>query len=203
MTDLPILLLAAGQSSRMRGRDKLMEPVGGVPLLRRAARRACAAGIGPVIAALPPAPHPRHDALAGLPVVPVPVPDAAEGIAASLRRALTALPPKAEAAMILLADLPELSTADLQTVAGAVDLRSGVLVWRGATAAGQPGHPVVVARALFAELAALTGDSGAQVAIRRHADRLMLVPLPGRHARLDLDTPEDWAAWRAAQRSEC
>ncbi|TDE38430.1 nucleotidyltransferase family protein [Antarcticimicrobium sediminis] len=199
MTDLPILLLAAGQSRRMRGRDKLMEPVAGTPLLRRMARRACAAGLGPVIVALPPAPHPRHDAVAGLPITPVPVPDLAEGIAASLKRALAALPPAAEAVMILLADLPDLTTDDLQTVAAAMGARADTLIWRGATAAGKPGHPVIFARALFDELAALSGDNGAQMVIRRHAEHMALVPLPARHALNDLDTPEDWAAWRAAR----
>ena len=35
-----ILLLAAGSSSRMRGGDKLIEPVAGEPLLTRIARAA-------------------------------------------------------------------------------------------------------------------------------------------------------------------
>lgn len=199
MTDVPILLLAAGQSSRMRGRDKLMEPVQGAPLLRVMAQRACAAGLGPVIVALPPAPHPRYDALAGLPVTPVAVPDAAEGLSASLRRALAAVPEGARAAMVLLADLPDLSEDDIRTVAQATDQTPETLIWRGATSGGKPGHPVIFARPLFPELAALSGDSGAQAVIRHHADRVVLVPLPGRHALNDLDTPEDWAAWRAAQ----
>lgn len=200
MTDaLPILLLAAGQSRRMRGRDKLLEPVDGQPLLRRMARRAIAAGIGPVLAALPPAPHPRYAALAGLALTTVPVPDAAQGLSASLRRALAAVPPAAPAAMILLADLPELTAEDLRRVAQAADPGSATLIWRGATAAGHPGHPVVIARALFAELEALGGDTGAQPVLRRHADRMALIPLPGDHALRDLDTPEAWAAWRAEQ----
>ena len=202
MKDVPILLLAAGQSRRMRGRDKLMQPVSGAPLLRVMARRACAAGLGPVIVALPPAPHPRHDALKGLPVTPVPVPDAAEGLSASLKRALAALPNDAEAAMILLADLPDLSAEDIKSIAQAVETKANALIWRGATAEGQPGHPVIFARALFPELAELTGDSGAQAVIRRHADRVALVRLPDRHALNDLDTPEDWAAWRAAQTAD-
>lgn len=197
MTDLPILLLAAGQSRRMRGRDKLMEQVDGEPLLRRMARRACAAGIGPVIVALPPAPHPRHAALHGLPVVPVEVPDAATGLSASLKRALAAVPETAEAVMILLADLPDILTSDIKYVAQNIDINKQLLIWRGATEDGRPGHPVVLARALFPELAALSGDAGAQAVIRRHADRVTLVPLPGHHALRDLDTPEDWAAWRA------
>ena len=197
MKDLPILLLAAGQSRRMRGRDKLMEDVDGAPLLRRMAQRACAAGIGPVIVALPPAPHSRHTALDGLPVVPVAVPDAADGLSASLKRALAAVPETAEAVMILLADLPEILTDDIRMIFQSIDTTGNTLIWRGATEEGRPGHPVVLSRALFPDLAALSGDAGAQAVIRRHADRVTLVPLPGQHALRDLDTPEDWASWRA------
>ena len=60
---IPILILAAGQSARMRGRDKLAEPVGGVPLLRRQA--AMAAEVGDVCVALPRADHPRAALLDG------------------------------------------------------------------------------------------------------------------------------------------
>lgn len=196
MNGFPILLLAAGQSRRMRGHDKLMEDVDGAPLLRRVAQRACAAGIGPVIVALPPAPHPRHAALDGLPVVPVEVPDAATGLSASLKRALAEVSETAEAVMILLADLPDILTEDIKYVAQNIDINKQSLIWRGATVDGRPGHPVVLARALFPDLAALSGDSGAQEVIRRHADRVTLVPLPGHNALRDLDTPEDWATWR-------
>ena len=105
--DIPIILLAAGQSSRMRGRDKLQEIVEGEPLLRRQARIARAATRGAVIVALPPAPHPRYALVADMEVEALPVPDAAEGMNASLRAGFAALPAGTPAAMVLLADLPE------------------------------------------------------------------------------------------------
>ncbi|NDW43918.1 NTP transferase domain-containing protein [Ruegeria sp. PrR005] len=195
MDKIPILLLAAGQSRRMGGADKLMQEIDGEPLLRRSASIAMTAG--PVIAALPPAPHPRHGALAGLDIEIVEVPDAAEGMNASLRRAVAALPPQAPAAMVLLADLPDLTAQDLSHVLAAIDFSSNNLVWRGATEDGRPGHPVVFHCALFPELLALTGDGGAQSVAQAYKDRQMLVPLPGQNARTDLDTPEAWADWRA------
>ena len=198
MTKLPIILLAAGQSSRMRGADKLMEPVDGLPLIRRQATIARAVTDGPVLVALPPPPHPRHAALEGLRVTPVPVPDAAEGMNASLRTAFTALPAGAPAAMLLLADLPELTADDLRTVAQAVDLKSDTLIWRGATENLRPGHPIVFAARLFPAFAALRGDSGGREVVALAEDRVKLIALPGQRARRDLDTPEDWAAWRAA-----
>jgi molybdenum cofactor cytidylyltransferase len=44
----------------------------------------------------------------------------------------------------------------------------------------------------------LTGDQGARDLLRAHADDVRAVVLPARHAVTDLDTPEDWANWRAA-----
>ena len=66
--DLPIIILAAGASSRMRGRDKLLELVEGDPLLRRQAQMVRDVTSGPVIVALPPMPHPRYAVLKGLDV---------------------------------------------------------------------------------------------------------------------------------------
>ncbi|MCB1394509.1 MAG: NTP transferase domain-containing protein, partial [Rhodobacteraceae bacterium] len=54
---------AAGASRRMAGRDKLLEPVDGAPLLRRQARAAVAAGTGPVAVTLPPDDRTRRAAL--------------------------------------------------------------------------------------------------------------------------------------------
>lgn len=198
-SDLPIILLAAGQSSRMRGADKLLEMVEGVPLVRRQAEMACAATSGPVIVALPDAPHPRYSALEGLQVQIVPVPDASEGMNASLRRAFATVPADAPAAMLLLCDLPDLTTSDLKTVLQAVDLNKPTLVWRGTTDTGAPGHPIVFAAPLFDRFAKLTGDAGGRDVIKAAQGHIEMVPLPGNRARMDLDTPEAWAEWRARQ----
>ncbi|WP_171207633.1 MULTISPECIES: NTP transferase domain-containing protein [unclassified Ruegeria] len=194
MTSIPIILLAAGRSSRMRGEDKLMQQVDGIPLLRRTAQRALT--VGPVIAALPPQPHPRYAALDGLDVQTVEIPNAAEGMNASLRGALEHVGPDAPAVMILLADLPDLTTTDIQRIRDCVKPHPDKLIWRGADQHGAPGHPVVFHQDLLPELLTLTGDTGARSVLENHKDRLHLEPLPGRHATLDLDTPEDWVAWR-------
>ncbi|WP_170331298.1 nucleotidyltransferase family protein [Ruegeria arenilitoris] len=195
MTDIPILLLAAGLSSRMGQQDKLMQIIDGEPLLRRAARTAQRAA--PVIVALPSAPHPRHDALESLGVVKVEIPDADEGMNASLRGALSHVSTDAPAAMVLLADLPDITSEDLIAVLASVKAHPDNLIWRGSTANGKPGHPVVFDQSLFQHLRKLTGDAGAQSVVRAHAGNVHLHALPGQNALLDLDTPEDWAAWRA------
>jgi len=198
MEDIPVILLAAGQSSRMGGTDKLLRPIDGVPLLRRSAM--IAAKVGPVIVALPPVPHPRYDVLSGLDVQIVEVTDAAEGMNASLRGALSHIPETARAVMILLADLPDLTDGDLRAVRASVDSSPDNLIWRGACEDGTPGHPVIFDRSLFSDLQSLKGDGGAQDIVRANQPRVHQHLLPGSHALFDLDTPEDWAAWEAAQK---
>ena len=194
--DFPILILAAGQSRRMRGADKLVEEVDGVPLLRRQARNARAATTGRVVVTLPPAPHPRHDLLSALDVERLPVPDAEEGISASLRSGVAALE-DAPVLMILLSDLPELTENDLRRVMAAVDLGSDTLIWRGATVDGKPGHPIVIRKSLYDGFLGLDGDNGGRDILSARRHKMHLVKLAGERALRDLDTPEDWSEWRA------
>lgn len=190
---LLILILAAGSSSRMRGGDKLLEQVAGEPQLRRIARRALASGC-PVRVVLPPDRPLRAAALQGLDLDQTTAADAAEGMAASLRAGAAGWH---GALMILPADMPEIDT---QMIVQMVDLhqKNQASTLRGASL-GRPGHPVILPADLVPELAQLAGDEGARSLIARHRNRLRLVDLPGAAALTDLDTPEDWAAWRASR----
>lgn len=201
MTDMPIVVLAAGQSSRMRGDDKLLQMIDGETLLHRQARIAREVTRGAVLVALPAAPHPRYDTLKGLDVTPIPVPEALEGMNASLRTSFAALPDGVPSAMLLLADLPELTAEDLRLVTRISREEREYLIWRGCTEDGKPGHPIVFSAALFPEFARLSGDGGGREVVAAAGNQVRLVPLPGQRARLDLDTPEEWAEWRGRRGS--
>jgi CTP:molybdopterin cytidylyltransferase MocA len=56
---------------------------------------------------------------------------------------------------------------------------------------------VIFPRDLWSDLARVTGDEGGRAVIQANKGRVRVIPLPGQMATLDLDTPEDWAAWRA------
>lgn len=187
---LRVIIPAAGSSSRMRGGDKLLELVAGEAMLRRQARLACAVSGDVVVTLREPDPS-RRRCLAGLPITVIEVGDASEGMAASLRAACAGA---ATAIMVLPADMPELDADDLRLLMGRFD-QEPQAIWRGA-AAGKAGHPVIFPSDLLPEFQNLRGDVGAREVIQRHADRVRLCPLPARHALTDLDTPEDWAAWR-------
>lgn len=192
---IPILVPAAGASRRMGNRDKLLEEVAeGRPLIHHVAATALAAELGPVLVTLPSLTHPRADALDDLDVLLVRVPDRDEGMSASIRAGIGALPAVLRGVMILPADMPELTARDLRQVAAA--FRGDPLpILRGASGS-RAGHPVLFPGDLVAELGQLGGDRGAAPVIAAHRDRLQLVPLPDENAVTDLDTPEAWAAWR-------
>ena len=192
-----ILLLAGGASSRMGGRDKLVEEVDGAPLLRRMAERALMVSDDVTVAIRPGFPA-RRAALEGLPVAIHEPEEALEGMGGTIRAGVSALRDRA-AILLVLSDLPELTAADLRAVIAARDAHPEAAIWRGATGDGAPGHPILFAPETFPDLMALTGDDGGKPVIAKHRDRLHLVPLPGDHARADLDTPEDWSRWRAAR----
>lgn len=192
-----ILVLAAGASSRMRGADKLLQAVKGRPILRLVAETALASG-APVLVTLPPAAEARRAAVADLAVRVVDIPDAAQGMSRSIVRGLAAVidPGPEDGLMILPADMPGFSAKALADLISRFRAEPE-LIWRGGTTDGTPGHPAIIPRDLWPELTAITGDEGGRSVLKRHADRVRQVPLPGRMATLDLDTPEDWTAFRS------
>lgn len=191
---LHILILAAGASSRMGDRDKLLEEVAGAPLLTRIVQIAVETGL-PVCVVLPPDRPLRRTALAGLPAREVVAEKAREGMAESLKAGLAHLPEEADV-LLLLADLPEIEGADLTAMIAAHKAYPGQIL-RATSETAVPGHPVIFPARFRPALMALSGDQGARDLLRAEKARIVAVPLPGQRAVTDLDTPEDWAAWRA------
>ncbi len=188
-----VILLAAGASRRMAGRDKLTELVDGRPLIAGLAAAALASAAREVLVTLPSDAPARAGALAALNVRLVQVPEAAEGMCASLRAGVRALRPDAGAVVVMLGDMPEVTSAILDALIEAY--RAGAEICR-AESGGVPGHPVLFDRRHFPALASLSGDRGARDLLREQAARVRTVAVEG--ATVDLDTPEAWAAWRAA-----
>jgi molybdenum cofactor cytidylyltransferase len=196
-----ILILAAGASSRMRGTDKLVQKLGRLPLLGHVARIALATG-SPVTVTLPVDAPEREAALATLPVAIVRVPDARDGMSRSVVAGVTDITGRAnpqDGLMILPADMPGFSTAALSDLISRFRT-DPELIFRGGTVDGQPGHPIIFPRDLWPALLLVTGDEGGRSVLQQNQGRVRLIPLPGPMAILDLDTPEDWAAWRAGDR---
>jgi len=187
-----IILLAAGASSRMRGADKMLEPVGDAPLLRVMAGRAQKAGRLRVV--LPRENEARAQALQGIACEIVTVP-ADQDMSISLKAGVRGV---TGPVLIVLADMPEVTAHDMHLMI-ALSQQAPKAILRAAGQDGRPGNPVLFPADLVPDLQAIQGDKGARDLLKRHGARVHLIPLPGQNALTDLDTPEEWAAWRAAR----
>jgi molybdenum cofactor cytidylyltransferase len=100
--------------------------------------------------------------------------------------------------VILLGDMPEISTALIDRLAGALNPEGGALI-AVPTREGKRGNPVVWSRRFFTELMKLEGDSGARHLIAQNADAVAEVPAGDDSIFLDIDTGEALEAARAVR----
>jgi len=187
------VVLAAGQSRRMGGPNKLLAELDGKPLVRRAAEAGLAGGARPVIVVTGHQQAAVQGALARLEVATIHNPDYAEGLSTSLRVGVGALPPETEGAVICLADMPGVTGEVVERLMAAFREREGAAIVVP-TASGKRGNPVLWSRHFFPALTEVSGDVGARHLIGEHPEAVIEVEV-GPAAALDLDTPE---AMRAA-----
>jgi len=181
------VLLAAGQSRRMGPQNKLLADFGGKPLVRRTAERLLESRLAGTVAVLGHEAEAVSNALSGLDLRTVHNEDFATGLASSLKAGIRALPPSADAALVALGDMPGITTADLDRLIEAFTASGGRMIVR-ATHNGKRGNPVILPRALFAEVEKLEGDTGARQIVESAVD-VADIEL-GAAASLDVDTPE-------------
>jgi molybdenum cofactor cytidylyltransferase len=182
------IILAAGQSRRMGGPNKLMARFDGGPLGRRTAEAALGSEAAEVIVVTGHKPDDVTAALAGLEVKLVHNPDYADGLATSLKAGIAALPDDAAGAVVVLADMPGVTSAVLDRLIASFRVRPGPTIVLP-TVEGKRGNPVLWSRDFFPELMTVTGDTGARHILARHDEAVERVEI-GRAAGLDVDTPE-------------
>jgi molybdenum cofactor cytidylyltransferase len=187
------VLLAAGAGRRFGDGGKLLAPYGGGRLMDAALHLALAAPVDEVVLVTGArGPEVAAHALAQsgpqrLRVVAAA--DWGDGLSASLRAGVRAVG-DADAALVLLADMPRVPSAVLGPLVDAV--RAGAAA-AAPVFRGQRGHPVVFRAALFPQLLALAGDQGAGRLLAGMGADLAVVDAPDDGVLYDVDTPGDMA----------
>lgn len=199
------LLLAAGAGRRF-GRPKATVRRHGVTFVELGIRLLTDGGCAPVVVVAGAAVDEVATVLATTPAA-----DAADlrlvvaenwrsGMAASLQAGLTALAgTDTEAAVVTLVDQPGLGAEAVRRVVTAAtvppappdpaEAREMAVV---ATYGGVPGHPVLLPRMIWAEVAAAArGDVGARAWLRAHPERIRTVACDGTGSPADVDTAAD------------
>jgi molybdenum cofactor cytidylyltransferase len=187
------VVLAAGSSIRM-GRNKLLLELDGESLLRRAVSRAAAANLDPVIVVVGFEADRVLEELAGLRYRAVVNPEYQQGLNRSLQAGIRAVPAVATGALIMLADMPHVTTDMIATMVLRYRETGARLVISNYDGVDAP--PMLYGRSLFAELEAMRGSGCGKDVVRRHRSEAVVVSWPAA-ALADLDLPEDYDRARA------
>jgi molybdenum cofactor cytidylyltransferase len=176
------LVLAAGAGRRFGGVKQLAE-VDGRPLLEHAAL--AVAAFSPRVVVLGHAAEEIRAIVDLHGAEPALCPDWEEGQSPSLRSGVAALG-DVDAAVVLLADMPGVTPAAVDAVVAAWDGQAHAV---RATYAGEPGHPVLLARALLDRVGELRGDEG----FRPLLDAARVINVEAGHLAdpADIDTREE------------
>ena len=125
----------------------------------------------------------------------------AEGLSTSIQTGLQALPADNDGALILLGDMPEIESSNLEALmaAFAADKRQAICV---PVRHGRRGNPVLWGAAYFAEMMSLSGDMGAKQLMARHQERVTEVAVASDGIFADVDTLSDLARLKARTGSD-
>jgi CTP:molybdopterin cytidylyltransferase MocA len=190
------LFLAAGASSRMRGSDKLLKEIKGVPLLQLILDEALKLNF-PVFVTVPAYDTERKLIVSKTNAVMIEVKDADLGMGKSIATGLieTTKSLNFESLAICPSDLPGLSAGALRKL---IDffLKSPEMICRPVKLGKSKfGHPVIFPKKYFEELKMIKGDIGARNIISRNEGSLNRFETADDSYFTDLDTPEDFNNW--------
>lgn len=183
------VILAAGEARRF-GAQKLLAPLGGRPLLQHVIDAANASCLEDVVLVVGPS---AGDFLAQLEVGRARVAhnaDPARGLASSLQIGLRGLDQNLHAALVLLGDVPGVTTALIdELVSRGRETRASavVSVWRG-----RRSPPVVLHKSLWPAAFALHGDVGMREVLKDQ-DVVEFAVTDTLGSLDDIDTPKDHA----------
>jgi molybdenum cofactor cytidylyltransferase len=191
------IVLAAGASRRM-GRNKMLVELDGQSLVRRAVRRVFEAGLDPIVVVVGHEEERVRTELTGFPCHFVTNRDYTGPTSTSLHLGLDALPAHVNSAIVILGDMPFVTSEMLRQMAAAAGSTSAPLVVSRYSDVLAP--PLLFHRALFPELLAWHGEGCGKQVVLRHQAAAMILDWPAEALR-DIDTPEELAAARNAQKT--
>jgi CTP:molybdopterin cytidylyltransferase MocA len=186
---IPGVILAAGGSSRM-GRSKALLAADGMTFMERVAHSLSTGGCEPILAVVRDLEGEEAAEAGRLGLQAVLNPDPAEGPITSVRAAIGALPPEAEAMVFCHVDHPMIAGSTVETILAVYRAGSSKAVVP--SHGGRRGHPTLLHRDLFPELMEGELPQGARSVLRRHRDAVEVVEVEDPGILVDVNTEEEY-----------
>jgi molybdenum cofactor cytidylyltransferase len=184
------VVLAGGASKRMGRANKLLAEVDGKVLVRHVVEVAVQSAAAEIIVVTGHEADLVRRALSGLDVRFVHNPQYPEGLSTSLRAGIGAVSEDLAGAVILLGDMPRVTTGIVDALIGHFHAKKDAPICQP-TYRGRAGNPVLWPRAFFPEILDIWGDNGARHLIERYADSVSKVEVGDAGIHFDIDTPGD------------
>ena len=191
MARVSAILLAAGESRRMGGRNKLELTIDDLPLVSHTAHTLLASRLAELVVVLGHEAERVRSHLEGLPLTLVVNPHYREGQMTSVHAGLAALSGRCDGVMVCLSDQPLLESADINRLIDAFNSRKrgSVLV---PTYEGRRGNPIVLAYAHREAILSGNRNLGCKRFIERNPELVETFEMDSDHVLFDLDTPDEY-----------
>lgn len=184
------VVLAAGRSRRMAPHNKLLVvDRTGKPMIARVVDNVLSSHARPILVVTGHQAEQVQHALGGRPVRYVHADDYAEGLAASLKAGIAAVPGECAAAVVCLGDMPLVTGRMIDRLLSAYDPDEGRLIVLP-TYRGKQGNPMLWDREFFPEILDVSGDSGARFLVGQHIEAVAEVEMADDAVLRDFDTTE-------------
>ena len=193
------ILLAAGQSLRMKGENKLTKEINGIPLIKYAVKNILGSAVDELIIVV------GHEKEIIEKIIEnkkkirfIYNSNFADGISSSIKIGLENISKKSEAFFISLGDMPDVNQNIYNKLIKTrynynkklkTNLKKEIFI---PTFENEKGNPILFSKHMKEKIMQIKGDNGARELIELNKDKTLNVPLKSRGVTLDFDEREDF-----------
>ena len=185
------ILLAAGQSKRMNGENKLTKKIQGSPLIKLSTKNILASSVNELIIVF----GYQKEIIEKLidkneKIKFIFNKDFESGMASSIKSGLDKLSEKSEAFFICLGDMPMVSHDIYNQLIGSKDNKEIIVP----TYKGQQGNPVLFNKSMKEKIINISGDVGAKKILELNKDKILNLEINDQSIIKGFDTQEDFSS---------
>ena len=184
-------ILAAGGSSRMEDENKLLLPFQESLVINQVCNTILNSGLKPVIVVTGFEHKKIEKALPKSIDQIIHNPEWEDGMAGSIYAGMSILPDTVDGNMIVLGDMPLLTTHTLKQLIEQFCVHEGKQIIYPVYS-GQQANPVIFPRKYFNEILSSTGDKGCKKVLKQYPDDAVEVLVDSNEVILDCDTKDDY-----------
>jgi molybdenum cofactor cytidylyltransferase len=193
MSAISAIVLAAGQSARMPGHNKLLLPLAGKTIIAHSVDNLRASRVSELIVVLGFEADKIQTALAGRNIRFITNPNYARGLSTSIIAGIKAVSENTQAILISLGDLPLIKTSEINRLVSAFESTPPATI-AVPVFQGRRGNPVIFDVCYKPEILALRGDAGGKSILARYPQHVLEVEMENDYVLRDIDTPEAYYA---------